>query len=63
MLENHKKAVTMASRIPFLTLFVIGLVPAYFPVTSIFFIVVSAFGVAGFTITYVSAFFYYERYT
>lgn len=62
MMENHNKAVTKANKIPLAALFIIGMAPVYYPISSAFLIWVSTVGVALYVLIYTCFFYYYERY-
>ena len=62
MVENHKKALLLALKIPLVTLMLIGVYPTFATLTEIIAIVISIAGFVATAFTYVIAFYYYDKH-
>ena len=62
MVENHKKALLLALKIPLITLMLIGIFPTFAMLTEIIAIVISIVGFVATAFTYAIAFYYYDKH-
>ncbi|MDR2971589.1 MAG: DUF3796 domain-containing protein [Bacteroidales bacterium] len=62
MVENHKKALLLALKIPLITLMLIGIFPTFATLTEIIAIVISIVGFVATAFTYAIAFYYYDKH-